>query len=210
MKRFLSLPLARLIRFPARHDPSPEAPLWERLRWQARRSLRRLGWPGILALGVLAACPAWYFSAMIPAQERLQSAQANARSLHERIARSATAMGMNQRTAEEQLTEFYRIFPGEKSSPQWLEKLLAVAETHGLSLDQGEYAAAPDKATKLVRFQITLPVKGEYLKIREFLAALPAELPVIALESVQFQRQKIADPVVEAKIRLVLYLGLEA
>jgi len=61
-----------------------------------------------------------------------------------------------------------------------------------------------------VRFQITLPVKGEYLKIRKFLAALPTVLPIVALENVQFQRQKIADPVVEAKIRLVLYLGLEA
>jgi hypothetical protein len=85
-----------------------------------------------------------------------------------------------------------------------------VAESHGLSLDQGEYSAVPDKTAKLVCFQITLPVKGEYLKIRKFLAALPTELPIIALENVQFQRQKIADPVVEAKIRLVLYLGLEA
>lgn len=210
MKRFRHLPLARLVKFLAWHDPSPEVPLWGRLLWQARRSFRRLGRPGLLALGVLVACPAVYFSAMIPAQERLQSAQSNARSLHERIARSAKAMGMNQRTSEEQLTEFYQIFPGEKSSPQWLEKLLAVAENHGLSLDQGEYSAAPDKTVKLVRFQITLPVKGEYLKIRKFLAALPAELPIIALENVQFQRQKIADPVVEAKIRLVLYLGLEA
>ena len=210
MKRFLHLPLARLVGFLARHDASPDVPFWVRLRGQARRSLRRLGRPGILALGVLVACPAWYFSAIIPAQERLQSAQANARSLHERIARSATAMGTNQRTVEQQLSEFYRIFPGEKSSPHWLEKLLAVAENHGLSLDQGEYIAAPDKTTKLVRFQITLPVKGEYLKIRKFLAALPTELPIMALENVQFQRQKIADPVVEAKIRLVLYLGLEA
>jgi Tfp pilus assembly protein PilO len=163
----------------------------------------------MLAIGVLATCPALYFSTMPPAQERLQTAQANARSLHERIARSTAAMAMNQRPVEEQLTEFYRIFPGEKSSPQWLEKLLAVAETHGLAMDQGEYTATPDKTAKLVRFQITIPMKGEYLKIRKFLAALPTELPIIALESVQFQRQKIADPVVEAKIRLVLYLGLE-
>lgn len=210
MRRFLHPLLAELARFLARHEPSPEAPFWGRLRWQARRSLRRLGRPGMLALGVLAACPALYFSALIPAQERLQSAQSNARTLHERIARSATAMGANQRTAEEQLAEFYRIFPGEKSSPEWLEKLLAEAENQGLNLDQGEYVAAPDKTTKLVRFQITLPVKGEYLKIRKFLAALPTVLPIVALENVQFQRQKIADPVVEAKIRLVLYLGLEA
>lgn len=210
MNKLLQQVQAMLARWRDVSRSSPEVPLWRRLRWQGRRSIRYLGRPGILALGVLAACPAWYFSATIPAHERLQTAQSNARSLHERIARSTSAMGTRQHTAGEQLTEFYRIFPGEKSSPQWLEKLVAMAESQGLALDQGEYTAAPDKAAKLVRFQIILPVKGEYLKIRKFLAALPAELPIVALESVQFQRQKIADPMVEAKIRLVLYLGAEA
>jgi Tfp pilus assembly protein PilO len=184
-------------------------PPWERLRWTVRRVLHRLGRPGIVAVGVLAMCPAFYFSAVIPAQERLAAAHAKALSLQERATHSATAQGRGPQTAAEQLAEFYRVFPGEKSSPQWLEKLAALAESHGLSLDQGEYAPAPDKLDKLVRYQITLPLKGEYLQIRKFLSDLPVELPVVALESIQFQRQKIADPVVEARVRLVLYLGVE-
>ena len=57
---------------------------------------------------------------------------------------------------------------------------------------------------------MTLPLKGEYPQIRRFLAALPAELPIVALENVQFERQKVADPNVEARIRLVLFLGRES
>jgi len=64
----------------------------------------------------------------------------------------------------------------------------------------------PDKVGKLVRYQMTLPVKGEYPQIRKFLTDLPGALPAVALENVQFERQKIADPNVEAKIRLVLYM----
>ena len=44
-------------------------------------------------------------------------------------------------------------------------------------------------------------------QIRNFLAAMPNELPVMALETVQFERQSIADPEVQARLRLVLYLG---
>ena len=81
-----------------------------------------------------------------------------------------------------------------------------LAERNGLSLNQGEYKATRDKVGRLVRLQMTLPVKGEYSQIRRFLSALPAETPIIALENVQFARQNIADSTVEARIRLALYL----
>ena len=58
-----------------------------------------------------------------------------------------------------------------------------------------------------MRFQMVLPVKGEYRQIRRFLAALPAEIPIIALEDVQFSRQNVGDSTVEARIRMALYLG---
>jgi len=49
-------------------------------------------------------------------------------------------------------------------------------------------------------------VTGQYPQIRKFLTDLPDTLPVVALENVQFERQKITDPNVAAKIKLVLYL----
>lgn len=190
----------------------PEAaavPLRERLRWSARHGLKQIGWPGVVAIGLVAVCPAFYLSAVLPAQHRLDGAQAAMRSLQQQIAHSARSMEPGPQTATEQLAEFYRMFPAAGQAPQWLEKLAALAEQHGLVLEQGEYAAAPDKLDRLLRYQITLPLKGDYLQIRKFLLQLPASLPIVALESVQFQRQKIADPVVEARIRLVLYLGVE-
>jgi Tfp pilus assembly protein PilO len=178
-----------------------------RLRWMSRHWLAALGWPGVLALGMLVVLPAFYFSAIRPLQVHVDDVRRNvARQLKEDALAGTPDRGRRHGT-EEQLAEYYRFFPPVRSAPQWLEKLVSLAESSGLSLDQGEYQAAQDKVGRLVRFQMTLPLRGEYPQIRKFLAALPSELPVVALEKVQFERQSIADPEVEARIRLVLYLG---
>jgi hypothetical protein len=51
--------------------------------------------------------------------------------------------------------------------------------------------------------------EGQYPQIRKFLAALNHDLPVMALENVQFERKQIAEATVRAKIRLVLFLVSE-
>jgi len=203
MKRLLG----RLLRPLSMHvDAGTATPLWKRLRNTARRWLRRMDWPGVLAIGILAMCPAFYFSAILPQQQRLDTMRRSAVALNEQLALESRSPNGSKLSTEDQLAEFYRKFPGEGSSSQWLEKLVELAENRGLSLNDGEYKATRDKVGKLVRYQMTFPVKGQYPQIRRFLTDLPGSLPVVALENVQFERQKVADPNVEAKIKLVLYL----
>lgn len=179
-------------------------------RWSKRHWLRFLGWPGMLGITILAVCPTFYFSALLPAQERLDAARQDTLSLHEQIQLTASGLNGGRLQPEEQLAEFYRIFPSDRHSPQWLRKIFAVAQRGGVSLDQGTYEASRDKVGKLMRFQITLPVKGEYARIRKFLAVLLSEVPIVSLEHIQFERQQVGDPEVEAKIKLVLYLERES
>jgi len=54
---------------------------------------------------------------------------------------------------------------------------------------------------------MSLPLKGEYQAMRRFLSDLRAEIPIVSLEQVQFERQKVGDPLVDAKVRLVIFLG---
>jgi len=185
---------------------SSTAQLQRRLRWAFRHWLGAVGRSGVLAIGILVVFPPFYFSAIAPAQERLDAARTSTLSLREQILHAGKSLDGSWRTPAEQLAEFYRIFPDERESPQWLEKLAVLAEKNGLSLNEGEYKPMRDKVGRLIRFQIMLPLKGEYPQIRRFLAALPAEAPIIALENVQFSRQNIADSTVEARIRLVLYM----
>jgi hypothetical protein len=53
---------------------------------------------------------------------------------------------------------------------------------------------------------MSLPLSGEYPKIRRFLSDLRAEIPIVSLEEVEFERQKVGDQKVEAKVRLVIFL----
>ncbi|MFA6901552.1 MAG: hypothetical protein WC236_00570 [Gallionellaceae bacterium] len=205
MKRLLLNWLRRFI--PQRAGMQPELPLWSRVRWTSQRWLRRMDWPGVLAIGILAICPAFYFSAILPEQARLEAARQRAELQNESLEPVSTSRFDARLSPEEQLAVFYKMFPDEKSSSLWLEKLMVLAASHGLSLNDGEYKVTRDQVGKLLRYQMTLPVKGQYPQIRKFLSALQGALPVVALENVQFERQKVADPNLAAKIKLVLYLG---
>lgn len=177
------------------------------LRWLSRRWLRILGWPGVLAIAGMVALPAFYLSAIRPLQAQLDDVSHGVARKYEKDALDRKSKSARNQGPEQQLAEYYGFFPPVRSAPQWLEKLVALAGSRGLSLDQGEYQVDQDKVGRLVRFQMTLPLRGEYPQIRRFLADLRSELPVVALEKVQFERHSIADPQVEARVRLVLYLG---
>lgn len=175
-------------------------------RWLKRRGIDLLGWPGVVAIGLLSICPAFYFSAILPAQEKLASTRHSVLALQERMNNAGTGENADQRTPEEQLADIYRMFPDGSDLPASLEKIFALAQSQGIGLDKGEYQVTRNNKGKLVSFQVMLPVKGEYTQIRKYIDALRADIPVLSLQQVQFKRQKIGDRVVEANIKLALYL----
>ncbi len=178
-----------------------QSPLWARQRW-----LSLFGWPGMVGAGLLAMCPAFYFSAVKPAQADLVTVQQSAMSVHERVKLAASGLARNEMAPAEQLAEFYRILPNDKNMLPWLEKIFALARGYGIELDRGEYKVTRERIAKLTCFQITLPVKSEYPQIRKFLDSLQAEAPIVSIEHLQFERQKTDTTLVEAKIVLALYL----
>lgn len=182
-----------------------ESPVWARWRW-----VHLFGWPGVIGAGLLAASLAFYLSTIQPAQARLSEAQQSAVSIQDRVKLAANGLNRSELTPSEQLAEFYRIFPNEKNLLPWLEKVFAIAQREGIKLDQGEYRVTRERVGKLVRFQMTLPVRSSYPQIRNFLNSLRAEIPIAAMEHLQFERQKVNDPDVEARIKLALYVERES
>ncbi|HLP97443.1 MAG TPA: GspMb/PilO family protein [Sideroxyarcus sp.] len=198
MSRFVHIPFGRVAHLSG-------VASWRRLRRQVRSWLRMLGWPGMVAIGIMAAFPPFYLSVIAEAQERLESVRHSTLALRQQNAADGAA-GETGGTPVDQLAAFYRMFPAERDTPQRLKQLAALAEKNGLSLDEGEFEVVQAPGGRLLRLRMVLPVKGEYPRIRGFLAALPAEIPGIALENVQFSRQNVTDPAVAAQIRLALYL----
>ncbi len=163
--------------------------------------LRALGWPGMAGIGVLVACASACWSAWLPLAGRLEAAQARQQELARASVRPA---GQAQLPA--QLEAFYRRFPARRELPAELEKIFAAAAAQGISLDKAEYRSSRAVSGRLNRIQITLPVSGEYPKIRLFLATVRQTVPTAAIAAVTLARKGIADPAVEAQIRLLLFV----
>jgi hypothetical protein len=168
-------------------------------------SLARLGWQGIVGVGVLIAIAGFYLSVFGPEQAKLADLRHEIADLREQAAHPQEV----QRSPTELLGAFYENFPEATRLPAALGVIFEAAKGEGLALDQGEYRVATTRAGKLVQYQLTLPVRGTYPQIRRFIDAAMSKQPALSLQSIHFERQKVEDSAVEAKIRLVMFLGEE-
>ena len=176
----------------------------KRLHAMVGYAAERLGWPGVLGLGLLVFIAGFYFSAFRPEQMRVEDLRKQVAKLADRRTRAAAE---EPKTASEKLNAFYGYLPPSNQIADLLEKIYGAADRQKLRLEQGEYRAVKDNVTKLTHYQVMLPVRGTYPQVRKFVAAALAEVPNLSLESIQFERQKIGDATVDAKVKLVLYLG---
>jgi hypothetical protein len=60
--------------------------------------------------------------------------------------------------------------------------------------------------TRIQRYEIKLPLRARYAQIRTFVDAALADIPMLSLDDIRFKRERAADSVVEADLRLTLHL----
>ena len=169
-------------------------------------NIRALGWPGLAGAGLLLATLILALAGTLPADQELQLARqraAQAASIQARVDSGETVI---PQTPEAQQAAFYRDFPAQDEVTRWVERIYDAAAAERLSLARGEYVLTPVKDTRLNRYQISLPVRGDYGQIRRFLAAAQAAVPKLGLDDLDLQRQEIGEAQVDARIRLSLYL----
>lgn len=109
-------------------------------------------------------------------------------------------------SANQNLADFYAVLGPQRYAEQQVKVLFDLAAKNGLVLNQGEYKTARDAASGVTTYQIILPVKGGYQAIWQFAMQALRDMPFAALDEVAFRRESIAEPVVEARLRLTLYL----
>jgi len=171
--------------------------------WHTRRTLEQLGLPGIAGLGLLAFCAMFYVANEVPLHKEVQSLQQEAVAMQARSKRTPEQV---RQQPNRQLEAFYESFPAVKAVPDSLGLLRQTALEQGVALEQGEYHLVRNGSDKLVRYEISLPVKADYLHLRKFLSRLLADMPHVTLDSVDFQRQKISDTMLDAQVKLTLFL----
>jgi hypothetical protein len=160
-----------------------------------RGMLDRLGAAGVAGLGILAFCVPFYFSALAPALGELERRSAPAK------ARPATQAGLDG----EDLERFYSRFPAVERLPGELDTLYAHAKVANVQLLQGEYRLESG-AGPLAAYRVTLPVRGSYPQVRQFVGRVLKEMPTTSLDAVRFERKRAADSQLEAQVRLTIYL----
>ncbi|MFA5240855.1 MAG: hypothetical protein WC029_00220 [Sulfuricella sp.] len=176
----------------------------------AKHFLRRSGWAGMLGLAILLGSPVFYAATVLPMQKQLEALESAKLQLRRELAQSRRKEVLPAPTGEMQLKAFYSQFPSLNRSDEWLAKIYAAADQQHIALESGVYKLTSLETGNIQRYQITLPIRGSHVQIRRFLALLLAEVPALSLDDISFKRETIDLPVVNAVIKLTLFLGGEA
>jgi hypothetical protein len=163
------------------------------------RYLRRLGSAGVLGIGVLLACAGFYVDTLSPLEAQVSAERAALERLRTRKPYQPVSNGR-----EEDLQRFYGLFPSAAQLAEEVERLHALARKSGLDLAQGEYRLER-RAEGLWAYRVTLPVRGSYGQLRNFLSAVLAGMPIASLDALRFERKKALDSQLDAQVRLTLH-----
>ena len=163
-----------------------------------RRWLDALGLAGVAGVGVLLFCVPFYFSALAPTQAELKR-----RTVASAVSPQQPAQRGDDWSAD--LERFYSRFPRVERLPSELDALYAHAKVSKVQLLQGEYRME-SRGAELGAYRVTLPVRGSYPQLRQFVGRVLKDMPTTSLDAVRFERKKAADAQLEAQLRLTIYL----
>ena len=107
---------------------------------------------------------------------------------------------------EERFAAFTQTLGEKRALGAMVGTVFELAEKHGLVLAQAEYKLEPDKAGGFHLYQMRLPVRGTYVRLRGFVDETLARIACVALDDVDFKREGIAATEVEARLRFVFFV----
>jgi Type II secretion system (T2SS), protein M subtype b len=163
-----------------------------------------LGLPGKAAVALLLSVTVFHQVALKPLSARNESlARSEDRAMRQH--RPSDPSIVRTASPSSKLATFYRFFEREESTTDWLAKLYAIADKSGVSLRLAEYQLIKGPG-RLDRYEIALPLSGDYAQIRAFLENALIEIPVLSLDQVNFRRKRTNDPNVETDVRLTLHV----
>lgn len=190
--------------------------------WQSQQIVKKLGLFGLLGLAIALGCALFYASKIIPINNQIleynESIQQAKLSNSEQKNLSIPIKNVPQQITNDDITKFYARFPDGVSLPTWLSLISETAVKQGLLLNRGDYKLTQIKSTpansspansnpgQLSRYEIVLPVTGQYSQIRQFIAQVLYQMPALALSEMQIKRENTLRPTVEARLVFVLML----
>lgn len=180
--------------------------VWLRVRWQTER----LGPAGKLGFGLLVFSAVFFLVAVLPRQEESKALRTEAEALETRIRMEPSGGSGSPRRrlqGDQALPAFYAFFPRLDSSPFWIGELVRIAGERGVEISGTEYRMVREKDLELARYEMMVPVRGNYSQLRGFIADALHAVPAMALVDVVIRREAVHAELLEANIKFNLYLG---
>jgi hypothetical protein len=106
------------------------------------------------------------------------------------------------------LRAFDKVLLAHQDIPDVVQDLLDLAAKHGLEVRRGQYRGQADTTGGFFRYRMTLPVKGAPAAVYGFMQAALRAQPALALESVQFRRERGESSELELNLHWLLLARL--
>jgi hypothetical protein len=157
-----------------------------------------LGTTGLAGLALIVLAAAFAFLVVKPLQAR------NAL-LAERAAQLASRAGSAQPGgAAGKIDSVYGFLQHrQEQTTDWLAKLHGIGAATGVRVKSATYKTQPTDS-RIVRYELVLPVSGSYPQIRDFLKRSLAEIPVLSVDQMTLKRDERAGQV-HAELRLTFH-----
>lgn len=180
--------------------------------WHVKRTACLIGLWGMIA--IILSCSAMYcywFS--------LQQYRMEVNALREQV---EIATQERKRMAERHQTEsertqlaadavFDRLLTLDKL-PSLLKEINHQATVQQLNLKEGNYqfrkvsGSGQDHVRHVSQYEMTMPVKGDYKQLRNFISRILHDTPILSISSIKLRRESVAIPEIEADLVLVVFV----
>ena len=179
--------------------------------WSMTQLAQKLGLWGLFGIAIILASILFYVSNTITLEQQLNEvklslAQAQSSSINNNKADSELQSIVPEQSETQRIAQFYDALPDGANLPKLINVLDSYALKQHLVLNRGDYKLTQIKLGKISRYEIVLPVTGQYIQIRQFIAESLLQLPALALSDVQIKRENTLVPNVEARLVFVLFL----
>lgn len=175
--------------------------LVQTFKWTLYRLSNRMSRVAWLAVSLIALAIFAYFLMVYPQINKLQSLKiqaSQASQLHAPI---------NQAN---HLDNYVMQFPALTQRASKVDDLMALVAQHQLQLDEVSYKTEANKDAPLSRYMLTFSVFASYPEIHQLLNDILTQMPFVAIESLQLNRESVLDEIIEARIQLVFYFAKAA
>jgi len=182
------------------------------IQWLSSSLLKKLGSWGILGVLLSVFSIIFYVSKTPELVTLTETAQSRLEALKTQNEMRPEVKIPSQQNILEEINIFYERFPNAVELPKILSEINNLAEKQKLALNSGDYKFNKLKQTTslrqhaLTKYEIVLPVQGDYPKIRAFIASTLEDIPAIALSDLEITRESTLDANVEAKLVFVLFV----